>query len=120
MSEKIQSTTHNMKLQPDPFKNIKSGKKTIELRLNDEKRQKISPGDTIVFSCKEEKLKTNVIALYHFSSFNELYETLPLEKCGYSNREINNASPDDMLKYYSKEAQEKYGVLGIELIITKG
>ena len=30
--------THYMELQNDPFNKIKTGEKTIELRLNDEKR----------------------------------------------------------------------------------
>ena len=33
--------THKMKLYPRAFENIKLGKKTIEMRLNDEKRSKI-------------------------------------------------------------------------------
>ena len=32
---------------------------------------------------------------------------------GYNKDEI--ASPNDMSKYYSKEEQEKYGVVGIEI-----
>ena len=32
---------HEMKLQNGPFNSIKNGKKTIELRLYDEKRQKV-------------------------------------------------------------------------------
>ncbi|MBQ0010138.1 MAG: ASCH domain-containing protein, partial [Ruminococcus sp.] len=39
-----------MKLQPEPFAMIRSGKKTIELRLYDEKRQQIEVGDTIEFT----------------------------------------------------------------------
>ena len=41
---------HNMKLNPDPFTAIETGKKNIELRLNDEKRQQIKIGDTITFT----------------------------------------------------------------------
>ena len=44
---------HNMNLSPVPFEMIKSGQKTIELRLNDEKRQRIKTGDTIIFSNTE-------------------------------------------------------------------
>ena len=40
---------HNMRLNHDPFVLIEKGSKTIELRLNDEKRSKIKVGDTIVF-----------------------------------------------------------------------
>ena len=41
----------NMKLNKEPFEKIKSGEKTIELRLYDEKRRKIKAGDTICFNC---------------------------------------------------------------------
>ena len=40
---------HIMKLHPRPFAKIKDGSKTIELRLYDEKRQRISVGDTLRF-----------------------------------------------------------------------
>ena len=38
-----------MKLAPSPFEMIRNGKKTIELRLYDEKRKSISNGDRITF-----------------------------------------------------------------------
>lgn len=41
--------THSMQLNPAPFEKIKSGAKTIELRLNDEKRRRIKTGDKIEF-----------------------------------------------------------------------
>ena len=40
---------HEMKLQNGPFNSIKNGKKTIELRLYDEKRQKVKIRDKIEF-----------------------------------------------------------------------
>ena len=109
--------THKMKLNPDPFEMICSGKKTIELRLNDEKRQKIKVGDIIEFSHIQtgEKLIAKVIAIHKFDSFAELYQKLPLLKCGYTESDITTAKPEDMNLYYTPEQQEKYGVLGIEL-----
>lgn len=41
---------HKMSLRNKPFNNIKSGTKTIELRLYDEKRKLISVGDIITFT----------------------------------------------------------------------
>lgn len=41
---------HEMKLHESPFKKIKSGKKTVELRLYDDKRRKINIGDKILFT----------------------------------------------------------------------
>ena len=37
--------THIMKLNPSPFEMIRSGRKTIELRLYDEKRRSIEKGE---------------------------------------------------------------------------
>ena len=107
-----------MRLKPRPFDLISCGKKTIELRLNDEKRQKVKIGDHIVFSnsaAPEETITVKVTALHRFSDFAELYTALPLDKCGYSLQEIATASPADMDKYYSPAEQKLYGVLGIEI-----
>ncbi len=109
--------THNMRLHSSPFEKIKSGEKTIELRLFDEKRQKIQEGDFIVFTntATGEKLHTKVKKLHRFASFEELYQNLPLLQCGYTEDDVATAHPDDMKQYYSAGEQEKYGVVGIEL-----
>ena len=41
---------HEMKLNNKPFEKIKKGTKTIELRLNDEKRQLLKVNDYIEFN----------------------------------------------------------------------
>lgn len=109
--------THKMNLYSEPFEMIRSGHKTIELRLNDEKRQKIKVGDMIEFTQTKtgEKLTAEVIALHRFVSFAELYRELPLLKCGYTEVNIAYAKSEDMDLYYTSEQQEKYGVLGIEI-----
>lgn len=110
--------THIMRLNPLPFKMIASGEKTIELRLNDEKRRKINRKDLITFVNTEDSIKTitaEVIDIYKYKSFKELYAVLPLLKCGYTKEDVKTASPEDMLAYYSAKQQEKYGVLGIEI-----
>ncbi|MBQ8768406.1 MAG: ASCH domain-containing protein [Oscillospiraceae bacterium] len=108
---------HSMKLHADPFEKIKSGEKTIELRLYDEKRQQIKTGDCIVFTntATGEQLYKTVKKLHLFASFEELYQNLPLLQCGYTAEDVATAHPDDMAQYYSAEEQEKYGVVGIEL-----
>ena len=113
----LENTVHNMKLFSAPFKMIKSGQKTIELRLFDKKRQKIKEGDKIIFTdtVSGEKLNRTVVKLHCFDSFEELYRSLPLLKCGYTIENIDNAKPSDMEQYYSVEEQNKYGVVGIEL-----
>lgn len=108
--------THKMKLKPSPFSMIASGQKTVELRLYDEKRKLIKVGDTLMFnnvSREEEVLFCRVKALHLFESFKELYASLPMTKCGYT----ENDNPDyrDMEEYYSPEEQRCYGVVGIEI-----
>ena len=109
---------HVINLTPAPMQEIRTGNKTIELRLNDEKRKQISVGDTIKFINTEDSndtLRVKVVDLFLFSSFAELYDNLPLLNCGYNEDNINTASPDDMEMYYSREKQNKYGVVGIEI-----
>lgn len=110
-------SVHKMSLFSEPFEMIRSGKKTIELRLNDKKRQQIKTGDHIVFTNTEtgEKMIAEVADLHRFPSFKELYQALPLLQCGYDESSIVNAKPEDMDMYYSRERQKKYGVLGIEI-----
>ena len=109
---------HEMRLAPKPFRLVEEGKKTVELRLNDEKRRKIRVGDVIRFEKADEEdevLHAKVLALYPFETFADLYKALPLEKCGYLPEELAHASPQDMNTYYSEEEQLRLGVLGIEI-----
>ena len=108
---------HKMQLAPQPMSKIKSGRKTIELRLYDEKRRLIKIGDKIEFTDTENpenKLLVKVLGIYRFESFAELYEKLDLLKCGYDEYSVKTASPKDMNIYYSEERQAEYGVVGIE------
>lgn len=106
---------HYMKLHNDPFNLIKSGTKTIELRLNDLKRQKIKVGDLIEFTNRvtDEKMVVRVVDLIKFNSFSDLYKNFSKVSIGY--REDEEANPSDMELYYSLEDQEKYGVLAIKI-----
>lgn len=110
---------HKMRLNHSPYLKIKSGMKTIELRLYDEKRQKVCVGDYIEFSDTDtgDILIVRVKSLHRFLSFTELYKALTVNKLGYAADE--EANPDDMLSYYSLEEQTKYGVVGIEIIVCE-
>lgn len=112
---------HYMNLASEPFEQIKSGAKTIELRLYDEKRQNVSEGDTIIFSnlSNKRQITAKVLKLHIFDNFKELYNNLPLSKSGYNENELDTASPHDMLAYYPKEKQEKYKVVGIEIELIR-
>ena len=107
--------THYMNLKKSPFEMIKSGYKTIELRLWDEKRSLININDEIIFSCGEETLTARVLALHRFENYEALYNSLDLLKCGYLPEELSTATAEDMNLYYPPEKQQKYGVVGIEI-----
>ncbi len=106
---------HKMKLQGGPFQAIKSKNKDIEMRLFDEKRQKIKVGDIIEFENAEtgERLQAKVIELHIFDSFHSLYKAFDKKRLGYLEGE--KASPNDMEKYYPVCEISKYGVVGIEI-----
>lgn len=107
--------THEMKLHGEPFSMIESGSKTVELRLYDEKRRKIAPGDLIEFTSVDSgrKIFAKVNAVRVFSDFSELYARYGKKEIGY--REGECANPRDMEKYYSPDEITKYGVCAIEL-----
>ncbi len=107
--------THKMKLDDVPFQNIKKGTKKIELRLNDEKRQKVKEKDLIEFTNREknEKITVKVEGIYKYPNFEELYKHFDKKDLGYDERE--KASPKDMEKYYKKEEQDQYGVVAIKI-----
>ena len=103
---------HKMKLLEGPFNDIKDGIKPVEFRLYDEKRSKVKIGDKIEFSKlpdMEEKLLVDVIDLYKSDSFYDLFISL-----GYTEEEAKDKSKR-MREIYSKEEEEKYGVLGIKI-----
>lgn len=112
---------YKMKLQKAPFDAILTGKKSIELRLNDEKRRKIQVGDTILFQLcgTQQQIRSTVAALHHADSFAELFERLPLADCGFSPEDDADSAVKSMRNYYSAQQEQTYGVLGIELSVLR-
>lgn len=102
---------HKMNLNEGPFNRIKNGTKTVELRLNDEKRRTLRENDLIEFTNRMtfDTITVEVESLYKYPSFDELYKHFDKISMGYDEDDI--ANPKDMEKYYSKEEQDKYGVI---------
>ena len=108
---------HIMKLQPKYYNYILNGTKRIEIRLFDEKRKKIKIGDTIIF-LKEPKLNesfsTKVVELLKYNTFEEMFKNFDisiLADKSMTKEELINV----LEQFYTKEEQEKYGVLGIKI-----
>ncbi len=104
---------HYMKLKSDPFERIKNGRKKIEIRLYDEKRQKVKEDDLIEFTNLEsnEKLVTKVIKIHRFNTFKDLFNHFDYKMFGHDEK----IDYKRMYEYYSKEEEQKYGVVGIEI-----
>jgi len=107
-----------MSLDNEPFRLIKDSLKTIEVRLNDEKRQSIEMGDIIKFVNIKTKqcLKVKVIDLLRYPDFESLFNSYNIHDFGSNNKKT---SLDKMRGYYSKDDERKYGVLGIKIELLK-
>lgn len=107
---------HEMNLQDKYFEFIKNGTKRIELRLNDEKRQKIQLGDEIIFAnnSDNEKLFAKVIGLLRYDNFEKLFRDFPIEILA----DESMTKPElrqTLEEFYTSEEQTKFGVLGIRI-----
>ena len=105
---------HAMNLQDGPFRAIAEGRKTVEMRLYDEKRQAIRPGDEIVFTSPAgETVTVWVEEILRFDSFAALYAAFDPAELGYAPGET--ADPRDMERYYPRKEQAKYGAAAIRI-----
>lgn len=104
-----------LNLQKTHFDNIKSGKKTVEVRLYDEKRQVLQVWDKLMFRSSEDELVTEVTWLHRYSSFQELLnDDVIYHKLWAENKET---ALENMYKIYTPEQEKQYGVVGIEIIL---
>ena len=106
---------HNLNLQDKYFDFIKNGTKRIELRLYDEKRQKIGLGDTIEFANQQgETLQARVIGLLRYETFAQLFEDFDIAQL--ADESMTKAELMAALEeFYTPEKQAQYGVVGIRL-----
>jgi len=112
----------NMKLNKAPFENIKSGKKLIEFRLNDEKRSKLKPGDIIIFSLIgniTEKVYTEVLKTNSYPSLEDLYNNEGKFIQAYSPTSTKEKFISAMENIYSSEKREKYPPVAIYIKLIK-
>ena len=108
---------HEMKLQPKYYNFILNGTKRIEIRLFDEKRQQINVGDIIKF-LKEpelnESFNAKVVGLLRYNTFEEMFRDFDISVL--SDKSMTKEELIGVLeKFYTKEKQEQYGVLGIRI-----
>ena len=106
---------HNLNVKEKYYNMLKSGVKTIELRLFDEKRQNIKIGDIIEFANHDntaDKFLAEVINLYRADDFMGLCRKISCQKAGFqTNEELVNC----LEEFYEPQKQKQFGVLGIEI-----
>ena len=103
---------HVMRLNPKPFEMMAEGSKTIEYRLNDEKRKKVKAGDTIIFNNNDLQIAVKVIEVINAHNFSELRTIL--YNAGHL-KSYDEFDPVAMNDYYSKDDEHQYGVVGIRV-----
>lgn len=108
-------------LDSDIFDIVSNGTKDVEIRVNDEKRRKLSVGDTLVFLKRPddiESIRATITNLVYFNSFEEVVDYYEMRRIY-----LENATKDEyinlMKKFYSDEEVEKYGVVAIEFKLEK-
>ena len=111
--------THSLKLNPVYFDLIKSGEKTLEGRLNDEKRKNINIGDEIIFYKEPERVemvKAIILNKFVFKNFEEMASKMDRSKLGFADK-----TKDEMIavyrSIYKSEDEKKYGVVIFEIKI---
>jgi len=112
---------HTLGLREEYYNLVKSGEKTIEGRLFDEKRQKYNVGDYICF-CKEpkreEKIKAVILDKLEYKSFKDLIKGVGVDVLGFKNQTPKQV--EQIYKsIYSTENEQKYGVVGIKIMVIK-
>ena len=102
-----------MNLQDKYFDFILHETKRIELRLNDEKRQQIKIGDTIIFRNEQgETFSAEVKDLFKYNSFEELFENFEIDIL--ADKSMTKTELVQVLgEFYTPEKQAEFGVLGI-------
>lgn len=108
--------THRMRLLKEHFEKIERGEKTVEMRLMDEKRQRIRVGDLITFTCEEEphrEVAVEVVGVRSFSDFSELAACFGVRAVGFDGRDaafvgtyMKGIYGDDVLRTYGAAAIE--------------
>lgn len=109
---------HQMKLADKYFMKIKDGNKIIELRLFDEKRQKLNIGDFIEFSKNDmsDKVTVGIKALYRYATFDEILSDFPIAYFGGDSKE---EMMEEIHKFYPESEENSTGIIGIKFELIK-
>lgn len=120
-----------MRLKDDEFDAIKSGEKTVEIRLFDDDSKRVDIGDYIEFvksSDGTERVKRKVVDLDVWQSFEEVFTKVRhkngerIVELRFTPKQLGapqdatvDSLVENMYKYYAKEQEEECGVVAFIL-----
>ena len=108
-------------LHPEIFDQVAKGIKTVEARVNDEKRQQLRVGDIITILKRPDEIDTlqvKVTGLHTFSNFTELANNYTIEQLyspNYTKKQYLALFP----QFYSDEEITRYGAVAIEFELVR-
>jgi ASC-1-like (ASCH) protein len=105
----------NIHLDEDIFEVVKSETKTVEVRVNDEKRRKLQVGDKITFLKRPddiERIDAVIERLSYYDNFETLVDNYTIEEI-YLKGYTKEYFLDLLKRFYSDEEVNKYGVVAI-------
>lgn len=112
---------HTMRLRPHFFEKIIDQKKTIEIRLADEKRKRCHVGDTIVFyelpQC-DKQVVVVVDQIEQYLSYEQLLRQNDVRSFGITDYEVD-AFLQELQNIYPKQAVNECGLLGIHFHVSQ-
>jgi ASC-1-like (ASCH) protein len=110
--------TFYSQISREAFDKIKSGRRIIEPRLNDDVHKQVRPGDLLVLTDRETKkeLVAKVVGVLRYPSFVEMFHNNHVSRFG-TNDELELLT--EMHHYYSTAQEIKNGVLGLKLHVLK-
>lgn len=97
------------------FEEVRSGTKTIETRAGTPKYQAVKVGDTLTFSCGEDKFSKTVARIYHWPHAEAMLEEVPLEKVMPDIKDIEGVRARYASYPRYEEKIQEFGILGFEL-----
>ena len=109
-----------MRMDRKPFDEIKEGKKIWEVRVNDEKREKIRTGDTIILMRRpefEEKLNVVVEERQLFLNVQRLLDKIPLHELGVYPTELDFIQT--IMNHYTPKAMNDHGLVAMRIKVSK-
>jgi ASC-1-like (ASCH) protein len=106
---------HEMGIYKRYFDLIASGRKSVEVRVNDSSRRKIKVGSLIRFRCQGDQVLTRVTRVARYASFEEMFDH---ERVGSVNPLATREEQLANIRQIYPPEREALGVvaIGIELV----